>query len=76
VHLRRQGGHVVASGTVPAGDAAELDVNIGPSLRYKATFTPDRYNHYSLSIPASLGTRGMHIHVYQYWSGKGAWAWS
>jgi hypothetical protein len=64
----------VASGTVPAGDAAELDVNIGPSLRYKASFTPDRFNRYSLSIPARLGTRGLRVHVYQYWSGEGAWA--
>jgi len=59
---------------VPAGDAAELEVNIGPSLHYKASLTPDRFNRYSLSIPARRGTRGLRVHVYQCWSGEGAWA--
>jgi len=75
IHSRLSGGRVVVSGSTPAGDAMELDANIGPSLRWKVTFDPNRFNRFSIRLPASLGTRGIHVFVYQYWTGEGAWLW-
>lgn len=71
LRLRRSGGRVVASGTGPAGDALELNVFQRGRLRYKATFRLSRDRTYRLTLPRALGTRGLQVRVYQYWSGGG-----
>jgi hypothetical protein len=69
VSLRRRGGRVVASGTGPVGDFMELEAFQGRLLRYRAEFTLDRLNRYSIALPRVLGTAGLQVRVYQYWSG-------
>jgi hypothetical protein len=68
--LRRAHGKVIASGSGPNGDYLELEVFQGSVLRYKALFTLDRFNRYSIPLPSALGTRGLRVQVYQYWAGK------
>lgn len=67
--LKRSGGHVVASGSAPVGDYMQLLVYQGQTLRFKALFTLDRNNRYSLALPAVLGQSGLRVRVYQYWAG-------
>ena len=67
--LRKRGGLVVASGTGPVGDFMELEALQGSQLRYKALFTLDRFNHYSIALPRALGSNGLQVRVYQYWAG-------
>ena len=68
--LSRRGGHVVASGSGPVGDYMELEAQ-GNRLRYRAEFILDRFNHYSVWLPSALGTSGLTVRVFQYWSGRG-----
>jgi hypothetical protein len=69
LHLGRKGRHVVASGTGPVGDFMQLEAFKGGKLRYRALFTQDRFNRYSVPLPALLGTRGLRVRVFQYWTG-------
>jgi hypothetical protein len=69
--LRRSGSHVVASGSGPVGDYMALEVFSGSLLRYRALFTQDRFNRYSIALPAVLGTHGLSARVFQYWTGPG-----
>ena len=69
--LRRHGGRLVASGSGPVGDYMELEAFQGSVLRYRALFTLDRFNRYSLALPRVLGTGGLQVRVYQYWAGTG-----
>jgi hypothetical protein len=68
--LRRRGRKIVASGSGPVGDFMQLEALHG-RLRYKAQFTLDRFNRYSIALPAALGTRGLRVRVYQEWAGPG-----
>ena len=47
----------------------ELEAFQGSALRYRALFTLDRFNRYSLTLPAALGTHGLRVRVFQYWAG-------
>ena len=38
-------------------------------LRYRALFTLDRFDRYSLTLPSVLGRSGLRVRVYQYWAG-------
>ncbi|HEV3046466.1 MAG TPA: glycosyl hydrolase [Solirubrobacteraceae bacterium] len=67
--LGRRGSQVLASGSGPVGDFMELEAFQGATLRYRALFTLNRFNRYSLRLPAALGTSGLRVRVYQYWSG-------
>ena len=67
--LRRRGNRVVASGSGPVGDFMELEAFQGSRLRYRALFTQDRFNRFSVSLPSQLGTRGLRVRVFQYWTG-------
>lgn len=67
--LRRRGNHVVANGSGPVGDYMQLEALQGNILRYKATFTLDRFNRYSVPLPPVLGTSGLLVRVYQVWMG-------
>jgi hypothetical protein len=64
--LSRHGSHVVASGWAPVGDFLELEAYQGSLLRYRALFTLDRFNRYSLKLPAALGTHGLRVRVFRY----------
>ena len=68
--LRRAGAHAVASGSAPVGDYMRMEVFKAGSLRFRATFTLDRFNNYSLSLPSVLGRRGLRVRVYQEWTGR------
>jgi len=69
--LRRRGARLVASGSGPVGDYMQLEAFLGGVLRYRALFTLDRANRYSIPLPSVLGTSGMQVRVYQYWAGLG-----
>lgn len=71
LRLSRRSGHVVASGVGPVGDYMRLEAYQGQTLRYKAIFTLDRNNRYSLTLPSVLGQSGLRVRVYQYWAGPG-----
>lgn len=71
LRLRRQGSGVLASGSGPVGDFMQLEAFHGATLRYRALFTLDRFNRYSLELPAVLGTKGLRVKVFQYWAGPG-----
>ncbi len=67
--LRRSGRRIIASGTAPPGDFMRLQVTEGGVLRYYVLFTLDRFNRYSVRLPAQLGTHGLTVSVYQFWAG-------
>lgn len=67
--LRRKGHQLIASGSAPVGDFMQLEAFQGPTLRYRALFTQDRFNRFSIPLPAALGTSGLRVRVFQYWSG-------
>jgi hypothetical protein len=69
--LRRRGGRVLASGAGPVGDYMELEAFHGSLLRYRALFTLNRFDRYSIALPSALGTGGLRVRVYQYWAGLG-----
>ncbi|MGO9249718.1 MAG: cellulase family glycosylhydrolase [Solirubrobacteraceae bacterium] len=69
--LRRRGSHVVAGGSGPVGDFMQLEAFQGNTLRYRATFTLNRFNRYSIALPSVLGTSGLRVRVYQEWMGPG-----
>jgi polysaccharide biosynthesis protein PslG len=67
--LRSSKGRVLASGSGPVGDYMGLEAFQGSTLRYRALFTLDRFNHYALKLPKALGTHGLRVRVFQYWAG-------
>jgi hypothetical protein len=69
VHLSQRGGHVLASGSGPVGDYMQLEAFSGRRAVYRALFTLDRFNRYSLALPRALGTRRLRVSVFQYWAG-------
>ncbi len=69
--LRRRGSHVVASGSGPVGDFMQLEVFQGSTLRFRALFTLNRFNRFTVSLPSVLGTSGLRVRVFQYWMGPG-----
>jgi hypothetical protein len=71
LNLRRHGGRLKASGSGPVGDFMQLEAYRGGVLRYRALFTLDRFNRYAITMPRALGTRGLRVRVYQYWTGPG-----
>lgn len=69
LRLRRNGSHILATGSAAVGDFMQLEVFAGPTLRYRALFTLDRFNHFAVALPAALGTGGLRVRVFQYWMG-------
>jgi hypothetical protein len=70
--LRKRGGRVLARGSGPVGDYMELEAFQGSRLRYRALFTLNRFNRYSIRLPSALGSSGLRVRVYQYWAGLGS----
>jgi hypothetical protein len=48
-----------------------LEAFQGHVLRYRAFLVLDRFNRFSVVLPAALGTSGLTVRVYQYWEGSG-----
>jgi len=71
LNLRRSGKGVIASGSAPVGDFMGLEAFKGKLLRYRAIFKLNRFNRYSIVLPSALGTSGLRVRVFQYWSGLG-----
>jgi hypothetical protein len=69
--LRSRHGAVMASGSGPVGDYMQLEALLGGVLRYRALFTLDRFNRYTIPLPRVLGTHGLTVRVFQYWQGNG-----
>jgi hypothetical protein len=69
--LRTRGSQVVAGGSGPVGDYMKLEAFQGSVLRYRALFTLNRFNQYSIALPSVLGTSGLRVRVYQEWIGPG-----
>jgi polysaccharide biosynthesis protein PslG len=67
--LRRAGNGIVASGSGPVGDYMRLEAFQGATLRFWAQFTLNRFDQYSLALPAALGSTGLRVRVYQEWQG-------
>jgi Cellulase (glycosyl hydrolase family 5) len=70
--LRSNGGRVLASGWGPVGDFMELEAFQANVLRYRALFTLNRFNSYSIALPRALGSSGLQVRVYQDWAGASA----
>jgi Cellulase (glycosyl hydrolase family 5) len=69
LHTRR--GAVIASGSGPVGDYMQLEAFRSGVLRYRALFTLNRFDRYSITLPRALGTHGLTVRVFQYWAGSG-----
>jgi hypothetical protein len=67
--LHTRGASTVASGSGPVGDVMQLEAFQGSVLRYRALFTLDRFNRYSLVLPTVLGRSGLRVRVFQWWAG-------
>jgi hypothetical protein len=66
--LRARGRSIVASGSAPVGDYMRLEAK-ARGLHYSALFTLNRFNRYSITLPAALGTTAVRVRVYQFWEG-------
>jgi polysaccharide biosynthesis protein PslG len=71
LRLRVRHGAVLATGSGPVGDYLRLEAFVHGALRYRAIFSLNRFNDYSLLLPGVLGTRSVTVRVYQYWLGSG-----
>ncbi len=69
VHLGNHAGQIVASGSGPVGDYLQMEAFRGRRAVYRAQFTLDRFNRYSITLPKALGTQGLRVSVFQYWMG-------
>jgi polysaccharide biosynthesis protein PslG len=69
--LRRRGARVLAEGSGSVGDYMQLEAFAGGVLRYRALFILDRFDRYSILLPAVLGSHAISVRVYQYWAGPG-----
>jgi polysaccharide biosynthesis protein PslG len=64
--LRREGRHVLASGSAPPGDYVQLEAQSARDVRYRTVFAVNRFNDYSIALPRVLGTSGLQVRVFQY----------
>jgi hypothetical protein len=66
--LRRSRGRVLAGGSGPVGDFMRIEAFQGSVLRYRAIFTLDRFDRFSIALPKVLGTH-LRVRVFQQWAG-------
>jgi len=69
VRLSRRSGRVLASGSGPVGDYLQIEALGNGGIRYRALFTLNRFNSYSIALPEALGAHGLKVSVFQYWMG-------
>src|ERR1022692_2588369 len=69
VRLSRRSGRVVASGSGPVGDYMQLEAFRGRRAVYRALFTLNRDNRYTIALPKTLGAGKLSVSVFQYWMG-------
>jgi hypothetical protein len=69
LRLSARGGRVLARGSGPVGDFMVLEAFQGSALRYRANFVLDRFDRFSLGLPAVLGTH-LRVRVYQFAAGR------
>lgn len=67
--LKAKHGQVIATGSGPVGDYMKLEAFQGGRLRYRAVFSMNRFNKYSVKLPRALGSHGLTVRVWQYWQG-------
>ena len=72
LNLGVQEGHVQASGSAPVGDEMDLEAFQGSVLRYRSRFLLNRFNRFSIALPAVLGASGLRVKVYRAWNGPGS----
>jgi endo-1,4-beta-mannosidase len=72
--LRSRSGAIVATGSGPVGDLMQLEASARNGLRYRASFTLDRFDRFSLALPRVVGRHGVRVRVWQLWAGRGAGA--
>ena len=63
VRLTRRGSQIRAQGTASGADVLSLRVFQGSTLRLRATLRTDPLRHWSILLPAQLGTRGLRVVV-------------
>jgi len=68
--LRSNGRSAVAAGSAAVGDFMVLEAFKGTLLRYRALFTLDGFNRFSITLPSVLGTSGVRVRVYRYGTGE------
>jgi hypothetical protein len=71
LHLQSSGGHTLLTGTGPGADFLVISAHQG-RIVYSAQLVPDRFNGFSVALPAVLGTSGVQVSVYQQWQGARA----
>jgi polysaccharide biosynthesis protein PslG len=69
LRLRRHRRLLIASGSAPVGDYLELEVLKSGEPRYRTIFGLDRFNRYSIKLPAAVGAHRLLVRVWQYGSG-------
>ena len=69
--LSRRGGRVVASGSGPVGDYMELEAFRGGQSPLQGTVHARPLRPLLDRATQCLGTRGLRVRVYQYWTGAG-----
>ncbi len=67
--LRQRSNHILASGSGPVGDYMHLEAFQRGELRFRALFTLNRFNRYSIALPPVLSTKSLRVRVYQDWTG-------
>jgi hypothetical protein len=74
LRLRLHSGAVLATGSGPVGDIMQLEASASNGLLYRASFTLDRFDRFSLALPRVVGSHGVRVRVWQLWAGRGAGA--
>jgi hypothetical protein len=69
IRLNLRSGRVIATGSGPVGDYLQIEAAGSGGIRYRAQFTLNRFNGYSIALPKALGTSGLKVSVFQYWMG-------
>jgi hypothetical protein len=65
LRVRHKHGKLIASGSAPVGDLVELEVFKHGKREYLSIFGLTRFNTYSATLPAALGTKGLKIRIHQ-----------
>ncbi|HMJ34658.1 MAG TPA: hypothetical protein VK501_12130 [Baekduia sp.] len=70
LRLRRTGGVVRAVGSAPGIDIYTLRVKVAGTLRFRAVLRADRFNRFSVKVPAALGSSRLTATITRQWDGR------